>query len=173
VARNIEIKANIESISSVLPKALAQATSAPVEIFQDDTFFQCNNGRLKLRMFDHVRGELIFYRRAHQSGPKESFYLVTPTSEPNTLRDVLSSGQGVIGRVIKQRTLIMCGRTRIHLDRVENLGEFLELEVVLEEDESPENAIAEATLLMADLGVSPQQLIEDSYVDMLARKNKR
>jgi hypothetical protein len=41
---------------------------------------------------------------------------------------------------------------------------------VLEEDESPENAIAEAYLLMADLGISPQQLIEDSYVDMLARK---
>lgn len=170
MARNIEIKANIDSVSNVLPKALAHATSAPVEIFQDDTFFQCNNGRLKLRMLDHANGQLIFYRRAHQSGPKESFYLLTPTSEPNTLRDVLSAGQGVIGRVIKHRTLIMSGRTRIHLDKVENLGEFLELEVVLAEDESPENAIAEAYLLMADLGVSPQQLIEDSYVDMLARK---
>lgn len=170
MARNIEIKANIESISTILPKALAQASSPPVEIYQDDTFFQCNNGRLKLRMFNHAKGELIFYRRANQSGPKESFYLVTPTSEPNTLRDVLSTGQGIIGRVIKHRTLVMSGRTRIHLDRVENLGEFLELEVVLEEDESPENAIAEAYLLMADLGISPQQLIEDSYVDMLARK---
>jgi predicted adenylyl cyclase CyaB len=169
VARNIEIKAYIDSIQTTLPKALALASAAPIQIYQDDTFFQCSNGRLKLRMFDPANGELIFYRRANQAGPRESFYLVTPTSEPNTLRDVLSAGQGVIGRVIKNRTLIMCGRARIHLDRVEGLGEFLEVEVVLDDDESPENGIAEALLLMNDLGISQTQLIEDAYVDMLAR----
>lgn len=169
MARNIEIKAYIESVEAILPKALARATSAPVEIYQDDTFFQCSNGRLKLRMFDDTRGELIFYRRANQAGPKESFYLVTPTSQPDTLREVLIAGQGMIGRVIKQRILLMCGRTRIHLDRVEKLGEFLELEVALEENEDPQNAIAEALLLMNDLGISAAQLIEDAYVDMLAR----
>ena len=120
-------------------------------------------------MFDDTRGELIFYRRANQAGPKESFYLVTPTSQPDTLREVLIAGQGMIGRVIKQRILLMCGRTRIHLDRVEKLGEFLELEVALEENEDPQNAIAEALLLMNDLGISAAQLIEDAYVDMLAR----
>lgn len=169
MARNIEIKAHIESVKAILPKALALASTNPIEVYQDDTFFQCSNGRLKLRMFDAANGQLIFYRRANQSGPKESFYLITPTSEPNTLRDVLTAGQGVIGRVIKHRTLLMCGRTRIHLDKVDHLGEFLELEVALEDDESPENAIAQALLLMNDLGISPTQLIEDAYVDMLAR----
>jgi len=169
MARNIEIKAHIDSISTVLANAMALASSAPVEIHQDDTFFHCAHGRLKLRTFDAHRGELIFYRRADQAGPKESFYLITPTAEPQTLREVLTAANGVIGRVVKQRTLLLAGRTRIHLDRVESLGTFLELEVVLQENESSEDGVAEALRLMARLGVSSGQLIEGAYLDMLKR----
>jgi predicted adenylyl cyclase CyaB len=71
--------------------------------------------------------------------------------------------------VIKHRTLLMAGRTRIHLDRVQDLGEFVELEVVLREDESADDGIAEAHQLMKHLGVSPDQLIEGAYLDMLKR----
>ncbi len=72
--RNIEIKASIERIDDLLPKALAIADQGPVEIEQDDSFFRCDAGRLKLRTFSPSAGELIFYRRADQQGPKESFY---------------------------------------------------------------------------------------------------
>jgi len=58
-----------------------------------------------------------------------------PTAAPDALREALTLAYGVIGRVRKVRTLFMAGRTRIHLDRVEGLGEFLELEVVLAEHE--------------------------------------
>lgn len=167
MARNIEIKAHIDSIDSVLSKALAVATATPVEIQQDDTFFQCTNGRLKLRAFDEQRGELIFYSRPDQAGPKTSFYLISQSDQPQQLRDVLAAAHGVVGRVIKHRTLVMAGRTRIHLDRVQGLGEFVELEVVLEDDEDAALGIAEAHALMQQLGVGTEQLIETAYVDLL------
>ena len=77
---------------------------------------------MKLRAFADGHGELIFYRRADDTGPKESFYVISPTASPDTLRETLLLAYGVIGRVRKQRCVYMAGRTRIHLDRVEGLG---------------------------------------------------
>lgn len=168
--RNIEIKASIERIDDLLPKALAIADQGPVEIEQDDTFFHCDAGRLKLRTLSPSAGELIFYRRADQQGPKESFYQLTPTHEPDRLRETLSLAWGQIGRVQKKRTLLLAGRTRIHLDRVQGLGHFLELEVVLEEDEPLEAGMQEANDIMALLGVEPSRLIEGAYLDLLLRQ---
>jgi predicted adenylyl cyclase CyaB len=170
MARNVEIKAHIESIKSIYPKAAALADKGPIEIPQDDTFFVCPNGRLKLRAFSSEKGELIFYRRTDQSGPKESFYVISPTTSPDTLREALSLAYGQAGRVRKNRTLFLAGRTRIHLDRVEGLGEFLELEVVLTDGESVEAGEAVARDLMMKLGVQPDHLIDVPYVDLLARK---
>lgn len=168
--RNIEIKARIRNIESVLPKAASLADAGPTEIFQDDTFFESKNGRLKLRAFSPESGELIFYRRADRRGPKESFYVISPATSPDTLRECLSLACGQIGRVRKKRTLYLAGRTRIHLDRVEGLGDFLELEVVLHENEDPEAGEAVALDLMNKLDVSPDQLIEVAYIDLLARR---
>ena len=167
--RNIEIKARIARIDALLPKAAAIADQGPVEIAQDDTFFRCESGRLKLRTLSPSAGQLIFYRRADRQGPKESFYQVTPTSAPDSLRETLSLACGQIGRVQKTRTLFLVGRTRIHLDRVEGLGHFLELEVVLEDEEPLEAGTQEAHDIMARLGVEPSQLIEGAYLDLLAK----
>ena len=168
--RNIEIKACIESVQALTSKTAALANKGPVEIAQDDTFFRCEAGRLKLRAFSKEAGELIFYRRADQHGPKESFYLCSPTSAPETLRESLSLAYGQVGRVQKHRRLFLIGRTRVHLDNVEGLGHFLELEVVLEEDEPAEAGVREALSLMAQLGIEPSQLIEGAYVDLLAQR---
>ena len=170
MARNIEIKARITSVEELLPKAAAIADKGPIEIIQDDTFFRCESGRLKLRTFSKDEGELIFYRRANQQGPKESFYLRSPTSAPETLLDSLSLAYGQAGRVQKHRTLFLVGRTRVHLDKVEGLGHFMELEVVLEEGETTEVGVKEAHKLMVKLGVEPSQLIEGAYVDLLAQR---
>jgi predicted adenylyl cyclase CyaB len=140
-----------------------------VPIAQDDTFFACPNGRLKLRAFADGTGELIFYRRADQAGPKTSFYVRTPTADPEGLRDALTLAHGQAGRVRKQRTLYIAGRTRIHLDVVEGLGHFLELEVVLAEGDQPEDGEREAEALMRALGIAPSQLVETAYVDLLGR----
>jgi predicted adenylyl cyclase CyaB len=173
MARNIEIKAVIDSVQALMHRAAALASEGPIEILQDDTFFSCNSGRLKLRAFCRDEGELIFYRRVDQPGPKESFYLRSPTSAPDTLRESLSLAYGVTGRVRKHRTLFMAGRTRIHLDRVEGLGHFLELEVVLADGEAAGVGEQEAHELMRQLGVEPSQLIDGAYVDLLARQDIR
>jgi adenylate cyclase class IV len=167
--RNVEVKARIESVDALKPAAARIADDGPVEIAQDDTFFQCRSGRLKLRTFSSDSGELIYYRRADQLGPKESFYLRSQTSTPAILRESLSLAYGEAGRVRKLRTLFIVGRTRIHLDVVETLGHFLELEVVLGADESIEEGIAEANRVMELLGVQRSQLIEGAYVDLLSR----
>jgi predicted adenylyl cyclase CyaB len=166
MAHNIEIKARIGNIAELSRKVAAIADSGPTEIAQDDTFFHCAAGRLKLRAFPDGRGELIFYRRADHQGPKESFYLISPTTSPRSLREVLSLAFGESGRVEKRRTLFLVGRTRVHLDRVKDLGEFLELEVVLSDGEPPEAGVAEAHALMERLGIDSSQLIEGAYLDL-------
>lgn len=169
MSRNIEIKARIASVEALLRPAAALADRGPIEIAQDDTFFRCESGRLKLRAFSAAEGELIYYRRADRQGLKESFYLRSPTTAPAILRESLTLAYGQVGRVLKQRSLFLVGRTRIHLDRVQQLGDFLELEVVLESDEPAEAGIREARVLMERLGVSPADLIDAAYVDLLNR----
>jgi len=175
MARNVEIKARIDSIERVAAIAARLADQGPVEIAQDDTFFHCRDGadRLKLRSFAPDRAELIFYRRANTCGPKESFYLISPTTTPDALRESLTLAWGQAGRVRKQRRLFIVGRTRVHLDRVEGLGEFLELEVVLEDGESAEAGVAEAHALMAQLGVGQEQLLQGAYVDLLMQQQQQ
>jgi predicted adenylyl cyclase CyaB len=169
MARNIEIKARIESVEAMMTRAAALADRGPVEIQQDDTFFACPRGRLKLRALSATEGQLIFYRRPDQAGPKESFFVVAPTASPDEVREALSLAYGQIGRVRKRRTLYLVGRTRVHLDRVEHLGDFLELEVVLAEGEPDGPGVAEAHRLMTALGIAPDQLVEGAYLDLLAR----
>jgi predicted adenylyl cyclase CyaB len=167
MSRNIEIKARIESIEALVPKVAALADRGPIEIRQDDTFFACAAGRLKLRAFSEREGELIFYRRNDQRGPKESFYVISPISEPDVLREVLTLAYGQAGRVRKHRSVYLIDRTRVHLDNVEGLGPFLELEVVLSEDEVSEIGVSVAHELMRTLGVDRDRLVECAYVDLL------
>ena len=168
MARNIEIKARISSIEDLMHRAAKIADQGPIHIAQDDTFFHCAAGRLKLRQFTEDSGELIFYQRADQSGPKESFYIRSVTAEPASLRECLMLAYGQSGRVIKHRTLFLAGRTRIHLDRVESLGDFLELEVVLADGDAVDGGRREAEAVMRQLEIEASQLIETAYVDLLA-----
>ncbi len=167
MARNIEIKARVDDLDALAARAAAIADAGPTAIPQDDTFFNCDNGRLKLRAFEDGTGELVFYRRADQAGPKESFYVVSPTASPDSLREALTLAHGQAGRVVKHRTLFLVGRTRIHLDRVRDLGEFMELEVVLTHGETVDAGVRTAYELMALLGIGRSLLVDGAYVDLL------
>ncbi len=171
MARNIEIKARIDSVEAMLTRALALAEDPPQVIEQDDTFFACTNGRLKLRDFGDGSGELIHYERADTEGPTLSEYICAPTADPSALRDALTRGLGVAGRVRKRRLLLLAGQTRIHLDRVEGLGDFLELEVVLREGQSEEEGAVIADALLARLGVAASQRLAGAYLDMMGSRN--
>lgn len=167
MARNVEIKARIHELALLLERVQAVSDSGPIEIDQDDTFFRCPSGRLKLRELSSSEGQLIFYERLDCAGPKESRYFICPITQPSSLRETLTLALGIVGRVRKRRLLYLVGNTRIHIDEVEGLGHFLELEVVLADGESVEAGQAVAHDLMSKLGISAHALIAGAYVDML------
>lgn len=175
--RNIEIKARlvagIEPLRARASEVAAEAGGeAPVLIAQDDTFFRVPQGRLKLRAFADGSAELIHYHRADGTAAKASDYVRVAVPEPDALREALERACGLLGRVRKQRWLLIVNEagfsTRIHLDRVEQLGDFMELEVVLKEGQTDAQGQAVAEALMQRLGLADAPRLAGAYLDMLA-----
>jgi len=167
VARNIEIKSRVGDAEAMRRLVEGAAGAAPEILDQTDTFFRVGGGRFKLREVAGAGGELIYYRRADQGGPKESRFERVAVADAPALRALLAAALGVCGEVHKRRLAYRIGRTRIHLDRVAGLGEFLELEVQLAPDEPPAAGIAEAQELMRRFGIGEQTLVPQAYVDLL------
>ncbi len=166
--RNIEIKARIISVEALLPRAQALAGQAPTLLAQDDTFFAAPHGRLKLRELADGSAELIHYHRPDTGQAKASDYVRVPVAEPAALREALARGCGLRGRVVKRRWLFIVGATRIHLDRVQGLGDFMELEVVLRPGQSDDEGRAVADGLMVELGLADAERLAGAYLDLLA-----
>ena len=166
MARNIEIKARIASVEAMLPRAQSLADGAPVVIDQDDMFFAVTHGRLKLRRFAHGSAELIQYHRTDHADAKASDYVRVPVTDADALAAALDRACGTVGRVRKRRLLLMAGQTRIHLDRVEGLGDFLELEVVLRDGQTDAAGIAISERLMAALDIAPSERLAGAYLDL-------
>jgi len=169
MARNIEIKAHVSDLATVRRRAAAVASGPSEVLTQTDVFFVVPTGRLKVRELSDGSGELIAYERSSTSGPNESVYSIVRCDRATDLVHALSQALPVRGRVVKRRELFMAGRTRIHLDEVERLGAFLELEVVLREDEPVHAGEREAHVLMKALGISMTALVPDAYIDLLER----
>ena len=172
MARNIEIKARIESVQALLPRALALADGPAEVIHQDDTFFHvpAGRGRLKLREFADGSAELIHYQRADTGEAKASDYVRVSVTEPLALREALARAYGVLGRVCKCRTLLLAGATRIHLDIVQGLSDHMELEVVLRDGQIEAEGVVIAEALMRELGLADAPRVAGAYLDLLALK---
>ena len=91
--------------------------------------------------------ELIYYLRSDQQGSKISQYEISQTNDPDGLKNILKSAYGIRNTVVKTRHLYMVGRTRIHFDRVDKLGEFIELEVVLSDSDRLIDGEKEPTII--------------------------
>lgn len=178
--RNIEIKARIDFGAQPLTQrasALAWAAGGDgtvVQIDQDDSFFAAPRGRLKLRRFGDGSGELIQYERADTTAAKASDYMRVPLPDAPTadaLHAALARSLGELGRVRKRRWVVLMphrlGHTRVHLDRVESLGEFIELEVVLHAEQTDAEGAAIADALMHELGLADAPRIAGAYLDLL------
>lgn len=175
MTRNIEIKAVISSIDAVLPRACevagVGAGGKPERIEQDDSFFHVPHGRLKLRQFADGSAELIHYHRPDASAAKASDYVRVAVTDPAGLREALARACGLLGRVQKTRWLLLVQQkgfsTRIHLDRVLGLGDFMELEVVLKDGQSDTEGAAVAEALMLALGLGDAPRLGGAYLDVL------
>lgn len=192
---NVEIKAMARDARALREAAARIAAGPPEMLHQIDTFFEVPRGRLKLRVVSSVssiipddagiaraRGsadapagdavtatsaELIFYERANALGPRESAYVITPVANAEGMLETLSRALGVRGVVRKTRTLYLAGQTRIHLDAVDGLGEFVELETVMRPNQSIEEGTRVTESVMRSLGIARMDLIDRPYVDLL------
>ncbi len=169
MARNIEIKARVPDLATFRAKAASLASGPKQIINQTDAFFVVSRGRLKVRAFSDGSGELISYERADQQGPKESVYTRVACEDARAISHALSTVLSVRGIVEKEREVFLVGRTRVHLDRVENLGCFVELEVVLAPGEPTEQGHREAHNLLRSLQIPEQALVAEAYIDLLEK----
>ncbi|XP_037508379.1 uncharacterized protein LOC119384163 isoform X1 [Rhipicephalus sanguineus] len=175
---NVELKARLADRCRLVQvvRTMAHAHSA---LRQQDTYFGAARGRLKLRLQELLadNGEaqdetatLYFYDRPDTVGPKRSdyeFMRFSTIDEALVLKRLLSRSMGVRGIVQKRRDLFLVGQTRVHVDTVEGLGDFVELEVMLEETQTTEDGQAIAEGLCKELGIGDESLISGSYIDML------
>ena len=165
--RNVEIKARVHNFEALRLRA-ADLADGPVEIIEQlDTFYITPRGRLKLRVLAPDRCELIQYTRADDSTAKTSTYEIVRSDDPASFSRILESALPIRGVVTKTRHLYLIGPTRVHLDEVEGLGTFMELEVVLSKGQTTEYGAAIADNLMAKLGFQKEDLISGAYIDLL------
>ena len=170
MGRNVEIKARAGDFGAQREKAGKLSGAAPELLTQEDTFFKTKRGRLKLRRLGENEGELIYYERPDEQGPTESRYMIIPTRDPVVLRDALSKALGISGVVRKRREVYHVAGTRVHMDSVEGLGEFIELEAVLGADESQEDGRARVRELSTALGIEDADLVDCAYIDLHVKK---
>ena len=178
--RNLEIKARDPDPARSLERALALGAEDRGEITQRDTYFGRTAGRLKLREQAPGEAELIEYRRPDEAGARASDYRLVPVSDPDGLREALDAALGTLVVVEKRRRLLLWEGVRIHLDEVEGLGSFLELEATdAELDRSgpgqpgPSRTAPKIDHLRAELDIPDEQLIAGSYSDLLLDSRER
>jgi len=167
MGRNVELKARASNFALQRERAAELAGGTSEVLHQEDTFFRSRRGRLKLRKFGEGSGELIHYERRDAGGPSESRYMIIRTSEPDVLKKALSQGLGTLGTVVKRREVFIVEGTRVHLDEVEGLGLFVELEAVLGPGESRASGEERVRRLRDALGISDSDLIDRAYVDLI------
>jgi len=171
--RNIEIKARVRSLAEAERTASRLAGPEPHAVLvQNDTYFNVSSGRLKLReQSDETTGEsiaqLVYYNRPDETGPRGCDYEIARVSEPEKMAHLLGSALGVEVVVAKRRTLYLYENVRIHLDRVDNLGEFIEFEAVMPEGEPDGSGESVVRRLIDEFSLKTEDLVEVSYCDLL------
>jgi predicted adenylyl cyclase CyaB len=169
-ARNVELKAR----DSDRLRSLATCTDIGAEpqgvLLQRDTYFQAPHGRLKLREQEGARPHLIAYERPDRVEERESRYRIVEVDEPEELQAALSSALGVKAVVAKERRLFLWEGVRVHLDRIDGLGDFIEFEAVADagSDLSPEEA--QVVSLRGAFEIDEADLVAGSYCDMVPTK---
>ncbi len=162
--RNLEYKARIDDPKPLMAKARSLGFDLWGDLRQTDTYFVTPRGRLKLRETAGFQAELIFYERDEEGADRASDYEVAHSNEPDALRGVLASALGVQATVRKRRTLLVLDGTRVHLDNVEGLGAFMEIEAPVQDDDAA--ARERLNWLLGELGLNWDDCIRASYLDL-------
>jgi adenylate cyclase class 2 len=164
---NVEIKARTSRKAEIKAYLEAQGADFKGIDHQEDTYFQVPEGRLKLRE-GNIENSLIFYRRTDQKGPKDSHVsLYHPLPDP-ALKAVLSEALGVKKVVKKSRAIYFIDNVKFHLDEVEGLGQFVEIEAIdLDGNIGRETLLEQCEAYLKAFGIGQDDLMEQSYSDMV------
>lgn len=166
--RNVELKATDPEPERSLAVCLQLGAEDRGTIVQRDTYFRLPGaGRLKLREEEPGGAALIQYDRPDAARARESRYRIAPVEDGAALRAALDAALGTLVVVDKERRLLLWEGVRIHLDRVEGLGSFLELEGVAPEGSDLESERERVARLSEALGLGPERILADSYSDRL------
>jgi predicted adenylyl cyclase CyaB len=161
---NVEIKARCADLAALRARVERIATARVGVDHQRDTYFRTRAGRLKLRESSLSGGQLIPYLRPDAAGPRRADYRVIPVPDPEATRRLLADLLGVHREVRKRREIFLVENVRVHLDEVEGLGAFLELEAVFDGSAEAEPAErARVDRLLAELGIREADLVPTSY----------
>ncbi len=165
--RNLEAKFRVRDHAAAHAAAEALGYIPQGLLLQHYTFFRVPNGKLKLRD-EGNRAYMIGYGRGGYAELQLSEYHLVPVADAALMHAMLRDALGVLAEVRKRRTLLLHGHVRLHLDEVEGLGNFGELEAVLADDA---DLVAERAFLaktLTALGIADDELIEGSYFQMMA-----
>jgi len=168
MAENIEIKARCLNFNATLNKVKEIALEYIGSDFQRDTYYRVKNGRLKLRESQMDGAYLIPYIRPDRTNPRKSFYAKINIDTPEEVRNLFHGILGIHAIVSKRREIYLYENVRIHLDKVEHLGEFIELEAVLDALHSDaETERKKIKYLMHEFQIKKEDLIAESYETMI------
>jgi adenylate cyclase class IV len=169
--RNIEVKARCTDLTAAREAARSLGAEFAGILEQRDTYFVAVHGRLKLREIAGASAELIAYSRADAAAVRGSDYRLVPVPDPAALRGALAAALGVRSEVFKRRELWLWRGVRIHLDEVQELGTFVELEAVMAAGEPDEAGHRKVAVLRDALGIAEADLIGCSYADLLRERS--
>ena len=165
--RNIEIKARIADLDTTRAAAVALGARHAVTEEQEDRYYELDNARrVKLRTVAGIRAELIHYRRPEDESVRTSDYEVTTVRDEEVGACRVPKGPPLVV-VRKRREVLLLDNVRIHLDSVESLGTFLELEAVVDDVHDEECCRRQVNDILRNLGVTEMDLLRVSYSDML------
>ena len=165
--RNIEIKAKCEDPRHIRDYLLSRHAIFKGTDTQRDTYFNVPYGRMKLRQ-GKIENALIHYHRDDQKGPKSSQVTLYPVHESNLLRSLLEKALGIKIVVEKQREIYFIENVKFHIDIVQNLGNFIEIEAISEDETiSLEKLQNQCLHYMQEFGIHQEDLLKDSYSDQL------
>ena len=166
---NLELKARSLDLAALRERVKAVATAWLGVDEQVDTYFRVSDGRLKLRESSLSGAQLVAYLRPDLAAARRSDYVVIPVPEPARTKALLSALLGVHRIVRKTREIGLYENVRIHLDRVEGLGDFVELEAVWDGDPDGEAEQARKVAFLREaLAIRDGDLIAGSYEGLLA-----
>jgi predicted adenylyl cyclase CyaB len=167
---NIEIKAkstNQDKIREILKSLNADFKGTD---HQTDTYFNVKNGRLKLRE-GNIENHLIYYEREDKEGPKQSNVILYKSNPESSLKEILTKALGILVIVKKQREIYFVDNVKFHLDAIQDLGTFVEIEAIDKDGTIGKKKLLEqCTNYMNLFEISRDDLISVSYSNLMMMK---